>query len=84
MQEGISPAAPLAPVDLSQSNVEGNQLKHHSDSPRAALTEDLVLSGRQLETVQCRHGPDVVYAVLDNSGLMPSQSSFPVPEQVLR
>jgi len=26
--EGTPPAAPLAPVDLTQSNVEGNQLKH--------------------------------------------------------
>lgn len=38
------------------------------DLPRVAPTEDLVLSGQQLGTVQCCHGPDVVYAVLGNSG----------------
>jgi hypothetical protein len=56
-------------MDLSQSNVEGNQLKHCSESPKTAPTEDLVLSGQTLETVQRCHGPDVVYAALDNNGL---------------
>ena len=32
--------------------------------------EDLVLSGQKLETIQCCHGPDVVYAVLDNNELI--------------
>jgi len=30
VHEGFSPAALLAPVVLSQSNVEGNQLKHET------------------------------------------------------
>jgi len=39
--------------------------------------EDLVLSGQQLETVQCCHGPDVVYAVLDDNGQSPPSHQFP-------
>jgi hypothetical protein len=72
---GISPTASLAPADLSQSNVEGNQLKH---IPRDAPTEDLVPLGQQLEAVQDCHSPDVVYAILDNNGLSgPPSHCFP-------
>jgi len=49
----------------------------YSDLPRYTPTEDLVLSGQQMEAVHCCHGPEVVYAVLGNNGPKPSQSSFP-------
>ena len=40
--------------------------------------EDLVLLGQQLETVQCCHGLDVLYAVLDDNGLLgPPSHHFP-------
>ena len=52
VQEGVSPTASLDPVVLSQSNVEGNQLKHIPDLPKDAPTEDSVLSGQTLENVQ--------------------------------
>ena len=36
--------------------------------------KDLVLSGQQLGTTQCRHGPDVVYTKGRPTGMVVSQS----------
>ena len=41
-------------------DVRGNQLKHSSDLPRAAPTEDLVLSGQNMGTAHICHGPVMV------------------------
>ena len=49
----------------------------HSVLPRGAPTEDLVLSGQQIDPNYCCHGPELVYTDQGDNELMLSQFSFP-------